>query len=73
MEAVEEGMKRLALQQSSLPNTILPYARGLSGIDVRCVARLRASILAGAAVHESALDAQQWVQLQKNSSHVKVA
>ena len=72
-EAVEEGMKHLALQQSSLLNTILPYARGLSGIDDGCVARLRASILAGGGVHESAPYAQQWEKLQKNSSHVTVA
>ena len=69
VEAVAEGM----LQQSSLLNKILPYARGLSDIDVGCVARLRASILAGGAVHESAPYAQQWAQLQKNSSHVEIA
>ena len=73
VEAVVEGMECLALQQSSLLNTILPYARGRSDIDFDCVARMRASILAGGAVHESAPYAEKWKILQNNSWHVKVA
>ena len=51
-EAAAEGMVLQqwlgkVLQQSSLLNTVLPYALGHSDIDVGRVARLRASILAG--------------------------
>ena len=73
IEALEEGMARLALQESSLLNTILPYARGFSDIDLACVARVRLSILAGEAVHESAPYAGTWKNLQNNSSHIKIA